>query len=396
MATDRLLAQPGPRPAGGSGARTTQPSASRLPSLTGLRFPAALAVFAYHAALPIPTLRFFADDSTEFRFVDLADQAGGLGVAFFFVLSGFVLTWSARPGDTATGFWRRRMVKIVPNYVVAWALAMIFFAGSYTPVRTAVLNLLMLQVWIPDFNTYFSVDPPSWSLGAELVFYLSFPLLHRALRRIRPERLFLWIGGTVAAIVATPALAYLVLPDTPGVPGGYDSSVVQYWFSYVLPPVRLLDFALGILVALAVRSGRWRDIGMVWSGLLLVAGYVATRWVPYLYAQRVTTVVPIALLVASAAIADRDGRFTPFRNRAMTWLGEISFAFYLLHFIVLTEMRDLLGTKLYSTPEGIGLLLLAIGVTVLLSWILYRLVEAPITKRFSSPRRRPAGPAPTS
>ncbi|KJY33608.1 acyltransferase [Streptomyces sp. NRRL S-495] len=396
MATDRLLAQPGPRPAGGSGARTTQPSASRLPSLTGLRFPAALAVFAYHAALPIPTLRFFADDSTEFRFVDLADQAGGLGVAFFFVLSGFVLTWSARPGDTATGFWRRRLVKIVPNYVVAWALAMIFFAGSYTPVRTAVLNLLMLQVWIPDFNTYFSVDPPSWSLGAELVFYLSFPLLHRALRRIRPERLFLWIGGTVAAIVATPALAYLVLPDTPGVPGGYDSSVVQYWFSYVLPPVRLLDFALGILVALAVRSGRWRDIGMVWSGLLLVAGYVATRWVPYLYAQRVTTVVPIALLVASAAIADRDGRFTPFRNRAMTWLGEISFAFYLLHFVVLTEMRDLLGTKLYSTPEGIGLLLLAIGVTVLLSWILYRLVEAPITKRFSSPRRRPAGPSPTS
>ncbi|MFD9063735.1 acyltransferase family protein [Kitasatospora purpeofusca] len=396
MATDRLLAQPGPRPAGGSGARTTQPSASRLPSLTGLRFPAALAVFAYHAALPIPTLRFFADDSTEFRFVDLADQAGGLGVAFFFVLSGFVLTWSARPGDTATGFWRRRMVKIVPNYVVAWALAMIFFAGSYTPVRTAVLNLLMLQVWIPDFNTYFSVDPPSWSLGAELVFYLSFPLLHRALQRIRPERLLYWIGGTVAAVVATPALAYLVLPDTPGVPGGYDSSVVQYWFSYVLPPVRLLDFALGILVALAVRSGRWRDIGMVWSGVLLVAGYVATRWVPYLYAQRVTTVVPIALLVASAAIADRDGRFTPFRNRAMTWLGEISFAFYLLHFIVLTEMRDLLGTKLYSTPEGIGLLLLAIGVTVLLSWILYRLVEAPITKRFSSPRRKPAGPARTS
>ncbi|WP_406090735.1 acyltransferase family protein [Kitasatospora purpeofusca] len=396
MATDRLLAQPGPRPAGGSGARTTQPSASRLPSLTGLRFPAALAVFAYHAALPIPTLRFFADDSTEFRFVDLADQAGGLGVAFFFVLSGFVLTWSARPGDTATGFWRRRLVKIVPNYVVAWALAMIFFAGSYTPVRTAVLNLLMLQVWIPDFNTYFSVDPPSWSLGAELVFYLSFPLLHRALRRIRPERLLHWIGGAVAAIVATPALAYLVLPDTPGVPGGYDSSVVQYWFSYVLPPVRLLDFGLGILVALAVRSGRWRDIGMVWSGLLLVAGYVATRWVPYLYAQRVTTVVPIALLVASAAIADRDGRFSPFRNRAMTWLGEISFAFYLLHFIVLTEMRDLLGTKLYSTPEGIGLLLLAIGVTVLLSWILYRLVEAPVTKRFSSPRRRPAGPARTS
>ncbi|GAA1404765.1 acyltransferase [Kitasatospora putterlickiae] len=390
MATDRLLAQPGPRPAGGSGPGTARAAAVRLPSLTGLRFPAALAVFAYHAALPIPTLRFFADDDVEHRFTGLADQAGGLGVAFFFVLSGFVLTWSARPGDTATGFWRRRLVKIVPNYVVAWALAMVLFAGAYTPARTAVLNLLMLQVWIPDFNTYFSVDPPSWSLGAELVFYLSFPLLHRALRAIRPERLPYWIAGAAAAVVATPVLAYLLLPDTPGVPGGYRASVAQYWFAYVLPPVRMVDFALGVLVALAVRSGRWRDLGMAWSGVLLAVGYAATRWVPYLYAQRALTVVPIALLVASAAIADRDGRFTPFRNRVMTWLGEVSFAFYLLHFIVLTELRDLLGTRMYSTVEGVGLLLLAVVVTVLLSWVLYRLVEAPITRRFSAPRGRPA------
>ncbi|WP_327679372.1 acyltransferase family protein [Kitasatospora sp. NBC_00458] len=391
MATDRLLAQPGPTPDSGSGQQSQRPFTSRLPSLTGLRFPAALAVFAYHAALPIPTLRLFADDGTEFRFVDIADQAGGLGVAFFFVLSGFVLTWSARADDTATGFWRRRMVKIVPNYVVAWALAMVLFASTYTPARTAIVNLLMLQVWIPDFNTYFSVDPPSWSLGAEAVFYLSFPFLHRVFRKIRPERLVFWIAGAVAAIVATPAVAYLLLPDTPGVPGGYEGSVSQYWFSYVLPPVRMLDFALGMLVAHAVRSGRWRNIGMVWSGLLLVAGYIATHYVPYLYAQRVVTVVPIALLIAAAAIADNEGRFTVFRNRAMTWLGEISFAFYLLHFIVLTELRDLLGTRMFSTVEGIGLLLFAIAATVLVSWVLYRLVEAPITRRFSTPRRgRPA------
>ncbi|MET9397427.1 acyltransferase [Kitasatospora sp. NPDC002965] len=391
MATDRLLAQPGPTPDGGSGQQSQRPFTSRLPSLTGLRFPAALAVFAYHAALPIPTLRLFADDSTEFRFVDIADQAGGLGVAFFFVLSGFVLTWSARADDTVTGFWRRRLVKIVPNYVVAWALAMVLFASTYTPARTAIVNLLMLQVWIPDFNTYFSVDPPSWSLGAEAFFYLSFPFLHRVFRAIRPERLVFWITGAVAAVVATPAVAYLLLPDTPGVPGGYEGSVSQYWFSYVLPPVRMLDFALGMLVAHAVRSGRWRNIGMVWSGLLLVAGYVATHYVPYLYAQRAVLVVPIALLIAAAAIADNEGRFTIFRNRAMTWLGEISFAFYLLHFIVLTELRDLLGTRMYSTVEGVGLLLFAIAATVLVSWVLYRLVEAPITRRFSSPRRnRPA------
>ncbi|AXI78507.1 acyltransferase family protein [Peterkaempfera bronchialis] len=385
MATDQLLADPV------GTADTAPPKRSfthRLPSLTGLRFPAALAVFLYHAALPIPSLRLLADDGAETGFTRLAGQAGGLGVTFFFVLSGFVLAWSARKGDTATHFWRRRFVKIYPNYVIAWVLAMVVFAGAYTPMRTALANLLMVQSWIPDFNTYFSVDPPSWSLGAEAVFYLAFPLLYGACRRIRPQHLKYWIGGVVAGIVATPLAAYALLPDTPGIPGGDASSVVQYWFAYVLPPVRMMDFALGILAALAVRNGRWRNIGMVWSSLLLVAGYALTRYVPYLYGQRAATIVPVVLLIAAAALADNENRFTLFRNRAMTWLGEISFAFYLLHFIVLAYLRELLGARMFSVPATIGLLIGAAAVSVLLSWALYALVEAPITRRFSKPRRR--------
>ncbi|GAA4859332.1 acyltransferase [Kitasatospora terrestris] len=387
MATDQLIARPQPA-VETAPAQPQRPFTTRLPSLTGLRFPAALAVFAYHAALPIPSLRFFGDDATEFRFVDLAGQAGGLGVSFFFVLSGFVLTWSARDSDTTTGFWRRRLVKIYPNYVVTWALAMALFASAYTPLRTALANLLMLQVWIPDFNTYFSVNPPSWSLGAEAIFYLAFPLLHRGFKKIPAQQLKYWVLGMVAGIIATPALAYALLPDTPTVPGGLQSSVLQYWVTYVLPPVRMMDFALGMLVAYAVRNGRWRNIGMVWSSLLLVAGYVATNYVPYLYGQRVMTIVPIALLIAAAAIADNEGRFTLFRNRAMTWLGEISFAFYLLHFIVLAYLRSLLGTRMFSTAEGVGLLLGSAVATVLLSWALYRLVETPIVRRFSKPRAK--------
>lgn len=150
----------------------------------------------------------------------------------------------------------------------------------------------------------------------------------------------------------------------------------------------MMDFALGMLVAHAVRSGRWRNIGMVWSSLLLVAGYVATNYVPYLYGQRVVTIVPIVLLIAAAAIADNEGRFTLFRNRAMTWLGEVSFAFYLLHFVVLAYLRNLLGTRMFSTAEGIGLLVGAALATLALSWALYRLVETPIVRRFSKPRRK--------
>ncbi|WP_204009856.1 acyltransferase family protein [Sphaerimonospora thailandensis] len=363
---------------------------SRLPTLTGLRFPAALLVFLYHAALPIPALRLLEEQDAVTGFYKLAGQAGGLGVSFFFVLSGFVLTWSARADDSPKAFIRRRFVKIYPNYVIAWVLAMVLFAAAYTPDWMALTNLLMLQVWVPEFNLNFSVDPPSWSLGAEAFFYAAFPLVLHFCRRIRPGRLKYWIGGVIAGIFATPLLAYALLPQAPGIPGGEKSSVVQYWFTYVLPPVRMLDFVLGVLVALAVMNGRWRNIGMVWSGLLLVVTYILTAYVPYLYGQRAVCIIPIVFMIAAGAVADTKDRFTIFRNPVMVWLGDISFAFYLLHFIVLAYCRKLLGSTSFSVPATVGLLAASLAVTVLLSWAMYALVERPITRRWSRPRRAQA------
>lgn len=360
----------------------------RLPSLTGLRFPAALLVFAYHAALPIPALRLLAEDGAVGDFYRAVGQAGGVGVSFFFVLSGFVLTWSTRPDDTVTAFWRRRFVRIYPNYAVAWLLAMVLFAGAYTPTDWAITNLFMLQVWAPVFDLNFGVNPPGWSLGAEAFFYLAFPFVHDLCRQIRPRHLKYWIAAVVAAVVATPAVAYAALPDAPGIPGGAESSVVQYWFAYVLPPVRMLDFVLGILVALAVIHRRWFNIRLTWSLLLLAGGYVLTEFVPYLYGQRATCIVPIAMVVAAAAIADRDGTASMFRSRPMVWLGNVSFAFYLLHFIVLASLRTLVGDEQFSIPVTAALIVAACGATVLASWLLYTTVEQPITHRFSTPRNR--------
>ncbi|MEU6105769.1 acyltransferase family protein [Streptomyces flaveolus] len=390
MATDQVVTGSAPAGARGTSAAAPprRPVPSRLPSLTGLRFLAALAVFAHHAFLPIPPLRLLADDATEFRLYRWFNQAGGLGVSFFFVLSGFVLTWSARHDDTTTSFWRRRFVKIYPVYVIAWALAMGLFAAPATSDGVAVANLFMVHVWVPEYFTNFSVDSPSWSLGVEAFFYLCFPVLLRLFQRIDAAHLKYWIAGGVALVWATPALAYGLFSKTELVPSGQDLSVSQYWFSYVLPPVRMADFALGILVALAVRHGRWRNIGMVWSAVLLAGGYWLTFHVPYLYGQRAAMIVPIVLLIAAAASADVEGRFTLFRNRAMVKLGEISFAFYLLHYIALSWLRKELGTQMYSTPAGLAMLAGTVVATVVASWVLYALVESPLVRRFG--RARPA------
>ncbi|PKV83281.1 acyltransferase [Streptomyces sp. TLI_146] len=364
---------------------------TRLPSLTGLRFPAALLVFVSHAAANVPQVRMVQDNSLAMDLSKATENAGPLGVAFFFVLSGFVLTWSARPDDTARAFWRRRFAKIYPNYVVTWGLAMLLFASAYTPTRVALANLFMVHTWVPDLQYLLSVNMASWSLGCELFFYASFPLLHRLFLRIDPARLKYWIGGVLAAIILTPLFAYQMVPDSPAIQfsptASADASVKQLWFAYNLPPVRLLDFALGMLVAHAVLNGRWRNIGLAWSSLLLAGSYWLAQESDMLYAQRATSIIPITLLIAAAAMADAEGKFTLFRTRTMVWLGEISFAFYLLHSIVLIYGRKVLGHDLYSTPVAMALTAGLLAVCVLTSWALYALVERPITRRWSTSRR---------
>src|SRR5512133_3297128 len=86
---------------------------SRLDSLTGLRFLAALLVFAYHAG-SVGTLT--GNGITA---------PGRSGVSFFFILSGFLLTWTARPDDTRRAFYQRRVARIVPSYLVALALVLL-------------------------------------------------------------------------------------------------------------------------------------------------------------------------------------------------------------------------------------------------------------------------------
>lgn len=366
--------------------------ARRLPTLTGFRFVAAAVVFFNHVGLPFPHLRLLEDqDATDVLF-DLTKNVGGPAITFFFVLSGFIMTWSVRESDTPRAFWRRRIVKIFPNYAVTWALAMVLYASAVTSGGTAISNLLMLHAWVPDFSVFSSVSQPSWSMSCEALFYLSFPLLLRLLLRIRVDMLKYWIAGLCATVVAIPAVAYLLLSDTPYIPGGAQMgapvSETQYWFVYFAPPMRMTDFVLGMLVALAIRNGRWRNVGLVWSGVLLLGSYLLCWQVPFLYAQRgFIAVIPVLMLIAAGAIADAEGRFTWFRNRTMVWLGEISFAFYLVHFIVLAYGRKVLGQTYYSVSATVFLNLAMFAFSIMLAWLLYTLVERPTMRRWYTSRR---------
>lgn len=365
----------------------------KLPSLTGLRFFAALLVFGFHITLsasPIPPndpINLFADE----RVADTAERifvtTGYIGVSFFFVLSGFLLAWAAKPGERMTSFWRRRLVKIFPNHLVMWVLAMVLFAASITPAHAVVLNFFLLNSYSPDGAVNVAVNPPSWTLCSELLFYMLFPLIIIGLRKIPGNRLWFWAAMMVVGMILVQIINLTVVPDSPRSALTPVSSF-QFWFGYIFPPARLFEFILGSLLARIVMEHRWPAVRM-WQALLAcAAGYALANVVPFVWTFNVATIVPIAMLIATAASGDAAGKPTFLRSRPMQWLGDTSFGFYLCQGVVIFWVRQMMQNATFSTPVALMLIAAFFGLTILGGWALYALVEKPMMDRFARPRRK--------
>ncbi|MFD5512020.1 acyltransferase family protein [Streptomyces sp. NPDC127051] len=365
------------------------PSRSKLPSLTGLRFIAAALVFFFHATFSDPPMNPFADQGWEEGFRWLFSKAGWMGVSFFFVLSGFVLTWSAKPNDTITGFWRRRLLKIFPNHIVMWALAMVLFAGAMTPLSAWLPNLFLIHSWFPQHATFISVNPPSWSLCSELLFYLLFPFLIGPVLRIKERALWGWAAAMVACLVAVQLVTDFLMPQHPPTPEGFGISLWEFWFGYNFPPVRMFEFVLGMILARLVLAGAFPRIRILPAAVLCVVGYAVALAVPFLYGLNVATIVPVALLICAVARADVEGAPTVLRGRTMRWLGEVSFGFYLAQYVVMYFGRTaLMDEKLFAPLPGVLVLLGFFLATLLVGWLLLVCVERPVMRRWARPAPR--------
>lgn len=316
----------------------------RLPSLTGLRFIAAFVVFGFHI-----------NAAGLWPYLDVPFRQGATGVSFFFILSGFVLTWSAKPDTKPVTVWRRRAAKIFPNHVATW-LVVLVAAGAATPAA-ALANLSLTQAWFPSESVYFGLNTPAWSLSCEWAFYLAFPLLIRW----RMRRPWLVASAAVIAILTVPAIAL-------SMPGH-----LEYWFVFVFPPVRALEFVLGMAMARVVQQKKWIGVGLWPASALFVAAYVGSWYLPASFPYVAGTVIPLALLIPAAAVADLTGAWSPWRSRWMVWLGTVSFAFYMVHQIVIRVSEKLLDVHAFPLAAAAGMF----GASMLAAWLLYRLVEVP-------------------
>ncbi|MCS4484036.1 acyltransferase [Gleimia sp. 6138-11-ORH1] len=302
---------------------TNTPKRIRLDSLTGIRWWAAFGVFIYHY-----------DIVGRFPGSKLG-AIGYTGVAFFFVLSGFVLTWSASPQVTRRQFWMRRVARIWPAHLVALLIALpIFYPwNGPTPGNWWEKEIVLLPILASIFLVHglsmnsqviFAGNPASWTLSNEASFYFSHPFVNRYTSSFQRTKLVLFI--LIVLLVGFISVRY----------------------ANVTPPVvnRFWEFFLGMIVAQLVKQDYRLNIP-AWPTYFIVIGlavgyYLLTvrGWYPQ-FATMLQPFYPFilpiiyAILIWMLACSDLSGRHSFLRTKPMVIAGEISYAFYLVHATVL-------------------------------------------------------------
>jgi peptidoglycan/LPS O-acetylase OafA/YrhL len=333
----------------------------RLDSLTGLRFFAAFVVFSFH----LESLFYFF---TPLSVLTHAFGQGPTGVSFFFILSGFVLTWSHKQDDTSGAFYQRRLAKIGPLQVVTWGIMGVLVLSFSLPTGggPAVAQLFLLTPWIPQYTYHLTMNNPSWSLGCELFFYALFPLMLPQLRRWTTVQRRWAIVGLVFLAFCFAAAASPAHPYT-----------TSYWALYFFPPVRLVEFVLGMLLAMEVADGRLRRIPLVAAAAFTLIVYIADSWAPASLAPVALTIIPFSLLIVAAAQVDIARTTSWLRKSAVVKLGTWSFALYMVHWPVLILFAHSLHGRLGDWQTA-ALGVSALAASIAASALLYKLVEHPL------------------
>jgi peptidoglycan/LPS O-acetylase OafA/YrhL len=312
-----------------------------LPALTGVRFYAALLVFLWHAPRIIPGMDSFGS-------ANLFLSTGDMGVAFFFVLSGFVLSYNyahrftlgVRSKDYKQFLWAR-LTKIYPVHLLTLILVLpISLLSPQTPFdwRAVPLHATLLQCLWPWPEPRFSdnLNKVSWSISCEWFFYLLAPI---AMLIIIVRRRHWLVLAAIAMYVSGLAL---FLWDG-------QSEATRLYFVSRFAPSRLLEFLGGVVIGgVFLSTGRMLEsvsrLMQVVGVSLLAVGAIAAPRAPWPLLGGGLLYVPGALLLILGLSSGPGFLVDHLSQRALKVLGTASFSFYMVHHLILRAVR---GSCLY-------------------------------------------------
>lgn len=311
-----------------------QPHRIRYDILDGLRGVAAMMVLLYHVF----------NDAKSFYVAPVYEFFHGfLGVDFFFILSGFVMGYAydrqLRDKMTFGSFARRRLIRLHPMVVMGVLLGLVAYViqgcvkwdGTPVSADTLTLAVLLALLLIPSpsgtdvrGNTeVFPLNGPHWSLFFEYIGSILYGLL---LHRLPTRWIAAWVGCSIVSLAA-----FAMLQADGGIAYGWSSQPV----SLLGGALRMLyAYPMGLLMARIFATRNPKPLtGHVFLScslaliLLLGMPLLDGKWAETAYQLGCITILFPALVWYGAR-----GMVCGWRQRAVSFLGRLSYPLYAVHF----------------------------------------------------------------
>ncbi len=311
--------------------------------------------------------------------------SAGPGFHLFIAISGFILVFIARPGDTPVNFMMKRAIRIVPLY---WLITTIALAMSlarpwlFQKADTSLSSIVSSYLFLPHYDLGGHIQPilfVGWTLGFIMFFYLLFSLSLLAPRRLQFPTVIVLTLGVIGASRLLPPGAYRTF---------YGSPI-------------LLEFAMGCVVGLSLqlpalqafirRFPMWPVALLGLVGFFIAAQYQLSDW------GKIAIFAPSSTLILIAC-AGQDLFRTPLKSDIMLMGGKISYGVFLIHPLLVTPF----GVVIFKMTSNdwlatILMIMTILPVTSLLAYLSFRYFETSAAiwlrgaLRLSKTRTMPAG-----
>lgn len=378
---------------------TTDRTMGRLDALTGLRGVGMVLIVISHTS-------FQSGAKLNGPFAPILARMD-LGVALFFVLSGFFLyrayavaLLEGRPLPSTRRFLVNRAVRILPAYwLMVIAASAVLSSNHDARLGDLLRQFTLTRIYVGGSGGFFDGTVQTWSLDTIITFYLVLPLLawlvSLSLTGAGPQQILrrqvVVIGlCVIASPVFTAAWAA----------GWIDRPLAHHWL-----PAYLGWFGAGMALAVAsaaLSTGAAGPVSRAAADAASVPGtvYLAAATVLAIAATPVAgpggldlgtgfqQVARIALLgivaglvVLPPALDQAPGHplLRALGSRPMRWLGDISYGVFLYHLLALLVIYRLLDLRPF-TGHFWTITLATLAVTIPLAWLSYRYVESPLSR----------------
>lgn len=350
----------------------------QIDALTSLRFFAAFYVLIFHSGgpalsnsglAPRPLVNFLAN--------------GYLGVTFFFVLSGFILTYVYHgrlnsPDDTRK-YAKARFARVYPVYLLSLLLMIPFvpFKGLFH----ALPQFFLLQSWIPFTmadDTYIgNWNMQAWTLSVELLFYLSFPVALTLMQRWSLKAII------VALVICCGLMLIFRLPEI----RGPQNLIIPFLYHVPIPFLRLPEFLYGVGLGIIFCRGLAPKSGVVlYAAMIAILATLVASKSPWV-APIVAILIGVVIFLVPTSLGDGWLK-TLLCHRWMVLLGGASYCLYILQLPV-----HLIVGWIFSGPFELIGKFAYIPILTVLSIAIYLWYEEPMRQHIKNFGRRQTVPA---